>query len=117
MTPTRSAIAAGCHRPRGFATRLALTGVLVAFPLLAQAQQPGRPATLEEALAQIEALKKQMSELEKFVREQAQQRGVTTLGGFVLKEFRHNQLVRVLRLLPAAKLELEFLGAGLDDKL
>ena len=63
-------------------TRLVLTVAaavgLAALPLSARAQQPARPATIEEALKQIEALKKQMSELEKFVKEQAQQRGVTT---------------------------------------
>ena len=78
MAPTHPTTASNRHRSRRFATRLALTGFLVVFPLLAQAQQPVRPATLEEALAQIEALKKQMSELEKFIREQAQQRGTTT---------------------------------------
>jgi hypothetical protein len=41
------------------------------LPILAPAQQP---ATLEEALKQIEALKKQMSDLEKFVKEQVPQR-------------------------------------------
>ena len=43
----------------------------------APAQQPARPATLQEALTQIEALKKQMNDLEKFIRDQAQQQGVT----------------------------------------
>ena len=62
-------------------TRLALTvAIAIGFavlPLSARAQQSDRPATLEEALKQIEALKKQMSELEKFLKEQAQQRGDT----------------------------------------
>jgi hypothetical protein len=39
------------------------------------------------------------------------------LGRFALQEFGHYQLVRVLRLLPTAKLELKLLRAGLDDKL
>jgi len=77
LIPTGSKTATERPRPRRFAAWLALTGVLVAFPLAAPAQQPGKPATLEEALAQIEALKKQMSELEKFLKEQAPQRGAT----------------------------------------
>ena len=68
IIPSTSATALG--RPGRLAARLALSGALLAFPVLAAAQQPPKPATLQEALAQIEALKKQMSDLEKFVKEQ-----------------------------------------------
>jgi len=50
---------------------IAIAVALASLPAGALAQPAARPATLQEALAQIEALKKQMSDLEKFVREQA----------------------------------------------
>ena len=43
----------------------------------ARVQQAAKPATLEDALVQIEALKKQMSDLEKFVKDQVQQRSAS----------------------------------------
>jgi len=52
-------------------TNLALAACVAGWTAIAPAQQP---ATLEEALKQIEALKKQMTELEKFVKEQVPQR-------------------------------------------
>jgi hypothetical protein len=63
------------HRARLVPT-IAIAVGLAMLPMRVRAQQPGRPATIEEALKQIEALKKQTSELEKFVREQALQSGV-----------------------------------------
>src|SRR5689334_8858772 len=50
---------------------LTCVGALAILPLFTAAQN--KPATLEEALAQIETLKKQMAELETYVRGQIQQ--------------------------------------------
>jgi hypothetical protein len=50
---------------------LTYVGALAILPLFTAAQN--KPATLEEALAQIETLKKQMAELETYVRGQIQQ--------------------------------------------
>src|SRR5436190_22893620 len=70
-TPTKR-----CSRSY-FALAITIAVWLAALPSSARALQPAGPATTEDALKQIEALKKQLADLEKFVREQAQQRGVT----------------------------------------
>lgn len=69
-----------CADRRRFARaglHVALAVALCGLLMPASAQQ-AKPATLEEALAQIEALKKQMADLEKLVKDQLQQRAAQT---------------------------------------
>jgi hypothetical protein len=60
------------------ALRLALASALVAMPFLASGQETAKPVSLEEALRQIEALKKQVNALETVVKEKLQERPAST---------------------------------------
>jgi hypothetical protein len=76
--PTHRITSSGHRHGNRLALPISMAVALASLPGGLLAQPTAKPATLQEALAQIEALKKQMSELETFVREQARQQGVTT---------------------------------------
>jgi hypothetical protein len=66
------------HRRWRLTGSVALAGALALFPLGVQAQQSTKSVTLEEALKQIEALKKQVTDLEKIVKAELQKPAAET---------------------------------------